>query len=121
MLNKNIYLSGHRMTGTMEYHWDVYSRSDREIAEDIGKKIRDIRLRSNITRSDLQRISGVHMKTIGDAENGKNITLITLIGILRGLNALYLLERLTEEEEISPAAMAKNRDKVRERARGGPT
>ena len=96
---------------------DIYSLSDREIAEDIGKKIREIRLSDNITRDELQRTTGIHKKTIGDAENGKNVTLATLIGILRGLTALHLLEHLTEEEEVSPAAMAKNSGKVRERAR----
>jgi transcriptional regulator with XRE-family HTH domain len=102
----------------MEQYNDSYSRSDRDIAEEIGKKIRIIRLNNNISRSELQRITGIHEKTIGDAENGKNVTLITLIGILRGLNALDLLEPLTEDEYISPVAMAKNRGKVRERASG---
>jgi len=102
----------------MEHFWNLYSLTDREIAEDIGKKIKDIRLRGNITRGELQYATGIHAKTIGDAENGKNITLITLIGILRGLNALNLLERLLENELISPVAMARDKGKIRERANG---
>ncbi|MDR1954975.1 MAG: helix-turn-helix domain-containing protein [Candidatus Methanoplasma sp.] len=103
----------------MERYEDIYSLSDREITREIGEKIRKIRLDDNITREELQRITGIHSKTIGDAENGKNVTLITLIGILRGLNALDLLDPLVKDEEVSPVAMAMNRGKVRERARGG--
>jgi transcriptional regulator with XRE-family HTH domain len=102
----------------MERNFGIYALSDREIAVDIGEKIRRIRLNANITREELQQITGVHKKTIGDAENGKNVTLITLISILRGLNALHLLERFTEEEVISPVALAMNRGKVRKRASG---
>ncbi|MCL2147794.1 MAG: helix-turn-helix domain-containing protein [Methanomassiliicoccaceae archaeon] len=102
----------------MEHYDDVYSLSDRQIAEDIGEKIRRIRLNGNITRDELQHMTGIHRKTIGDAESGKNVTLTTLIGILRGLNALHVLEPLIEEEEISPVAMAKNKGKTRERASG---
>jgi len=103
----------------MEHYRDIYSLSDREIAEDIGEKIRKIRLKNNIARSELQRITGVHMKTVGDAEGGKNITMTTLISVLRGLNALHLIQDLVEDEPLSPVSMAKNRGTVRERATGG--
>jgi len=102
----------------MEHGWGIYSLSNREIVKDIGEKIRRIRLNGNVTRSELQRITGIHAKTIGDAEDGKNVTLITLVGILRGLNALDLLDRLVEEEKVSPVDLAKNKGKVRERATG---
>ncbi|MDR0309197.1 MAG: helix-turn-helix domain-containing protein [Candidatus Methanoplasma sp.] len=100
----------------MERYGENYSLSDIEIAEDIGRKIQRIRLNENITRDELQYITGVHSKTIGDAEKGKNITLITLISILRGLKALDLLGPLVEDEPISPVALAMNNGKVRKRA-----
>jgi len=119
MLSKeNIYLFEYLCMIFMEQHWGIYSLSNREIIEKIGKKIRDIRLNGNITRSNLQYASGVHVKTIGDAEDGKNVTLITLVAILRGLNALHLIEHLVEDEMVSPAALYRNNEKPRERARG---
>ena len=101
----------------MEQYGSIYALSDREITEHIGKKIRRIRLNENITAEDLQLRTGIHKKTIGDAENGKNVTLGTLISILRGLNASDLLEHLTEDEPVSPVSLAMNNEKVRERAR----
>jgi transcriptional regulator with XRE-family HTH domain len=102
----------------MEHYEDIYSFSDREIVRDLGEKIRRIRLNRNISREELQRVTGIHVRTIGDAENGKNVTIMNLLGILRGLNSLRLLVPLLTDEEISPVAIAKNREKVRERATG---
>jgi len=102
----------------MKEYENIYSLSDREIAEDVGKKIRRIRLNENISRDELQLITGVHRKTIGDIENGKNVTLVTLISVLRGLNALHLLDQLAADEIASPVSMAMNKGKVRERATG---
>jgi transcriptional regulator with XRE-family HTH domain len=102
----------------MEHYENVYSYSDREIVRDLGEKIRRIRLNRNISREELQRTTGVHVRTIGDAESGKNITIMNLMGILRGLNSLDLLIPLLTDEEISPVAIAKNRERIRERATG---
>ena len=60
-----------------------------------------------MTRDELQEASGVHKKTISDLENGKNVTLLTLIAVLRGLGELNLFERLLEDELISPIALFK--------------
>ena len=97
---------------------DPYFLSDPEIIRRIGDKIRTVRLNSDITRDELQRITGVHKKTIGDAESGKNITLMTFIAVLRGLNMLGQLSELLKEEGISPVMMAKLRGNVPKRARG---
>ena len=106
------------MEAAMEYYGSIYSLSNTEIVEKIGKKLQEIRLKDNITREELQYSTGVHAKTIGDAEKGKNVTLATMIGILRGLNALDLIERLVADEIASPAAMARDRGMTRERATG---
>lgn len=102
----------------MEQSSDPYFLSDAEIIRRIGKKIRTARLNSNITREELQRITGVHKKTAGDAESGKNITVATLIAMLRGLNMLDTLNELLAEESISPVMIARYSGKIPKRATG---
>jgi len=102
----------------MERYADPYFIPDIEIMRRIGKKLRTIRLNSNITRDDLQRITGVHKKTIGDAESGKNITLATLLAILRGLRMFDQLEALLRDDGPSPVMMAKLQGKIPQRAAG---
>ena len=97
---------------------DILTLSDVELSETIGKKIKMMRLNMNMTRDELQKISGVHSKTIGDFENGKNVTLLTLIAILRGLKGLYMLVSLLEEESVSPVMVAKLGGDVPKRASG---
>ena len=102
----------------MELYSDPYFLSDTEMMRRIGKKLRTVRLNSGITREELQTITGVHKKTIGDAEAGKNITMGTFIAILRGLNMFDKLDELLREEAVSPVMMAKYQGKVPQRASG---
>ncbi|MCL2890445.1 MAG: helix-turn-helix domain-containing protein [Methanomassiliicoccaceae archaeon] len=102
----------------MEQYANPYFISDTEIIRRIGKKIRTIRLNSGVTRDELQRITGIHKKTIGDLESGKNVTMGTFIAILRGLNIFDLLDELLRKEPISPVMMAKLQWKEPQRASG---
>jgi len=102
----------------MKPYADPYFLSDPEIVRCIAAKIKRTRLNSNITREELQTITGVHKKTIGDAEAGKNITMMTFIAILRGLNMFDQLTELLKEESVSPVMMAKYQGKVPQRATG---
>jgi len=97
---------------------DPYELSDTEITRIIGEKIRTIRLNNNVTREQLQEASGVHLKTIGDLESGKNVTLATLISVLRGLKKLNLLDRLLEDEPISPIILYNAGGSIPKRATG---
>jgi len=98
---------------------DLHFVSDIDIMRRIGKRIRTTRLNNNITRDELQIRTGVHKKTIGDAETGNNITMATLIAILRGLNMLDRLHELLRDEGISPVMIAKYQGKIPQRAAGG--
>jgi transcriptional regulator with XRE-family HTH domain len=102
----------------MEHYANPYFISDVDIARRIGKNLRTIRLDSDITRDELQTITGVHKKTIGDMESGKNVTMGTFIAILRGLNLLDKLNELLREEPISPVMLAKLQWRVPQRATG---
>ena len=97
---------------------DVYELSDTEIIKFIGEKVRTVRLNSNVTREQLQEASGVHAKTIGDLENGKNVTVGTLVSVLRGLKRLNLLDRLLEDEAVSPLLLYKGGGNAPKRATG---
>ncbi|MDR0508805.1 MAG: helix-turn-helix domain-containing protein [Candidatus Methanoplasma sp.] len=102
----------------MYFPSDVYELSDTEIIKLIGEKVRTIRLNSNVTREQLQEVSGVHAKTIGDLESGRNVTVATLISVLRGLRKLNLLDRLLEEEAVSPLLLFKAKGNPPVRATG---
>lgn len=101
----------------MERYNDIYSLSNTEILKRIGNKLKRMRLNLHIKQSELQDICGINKKTISDAENGKNITILTLIGMLRGLNKLNMFDQFIEEEEISPILLMKYNDSLPKRIR----
>ncbi len=90
--------------------------SDKAIIRDIGKRLKQIRLNKNITQQELSQKSGVHRTTISKMETGQQVSLLTLIQVLRGLGELQRLENIIPEEIVSPIQLASLQGKKRKRA-----
>ncbi|MDX2415071.1 MAG: helix-turn-helix transcriptional regulator [Bacteroidales bacterium] len=92
--------------------------SDSAISNEIGKRIKSIRLQKNTSQAELANISGLTRNTLSNIENGKHCTLSSLIKILRGLKMLDGIDELLPSEAISPIQMANMQGKKRNRASG---
>ncbi|MCJ7666521.1 MAG: helix-turn-helix transcriptional regulator [Actinobacteria bacterium] len=90
--------------------------SDKAIVRDIGKRIRQMRLNKNISQKTLSEKIGIHRVTLSKIERGQQISLLTLIQIMRGLGELQRLENIVLEDIISPIQLAKLQGKKRKRA-----
>ena len=95
---------------------DWNSMSGVAIIAEIGKRIKDNRLRKNLTQTDLATRAGVNALTIAKVEQGKPLSLVTLIAILRALRLLDNIESLVPEAQISPIEMLKFKGETRKRA-----
>jgi len=82
----------------------------------IGERMKEIRLRKNITQEEIAWRAGISKLSVVNAEAGKNISLATLIAILRQLSMIENLELLIPEPTISPILMKKLKGKKRFRA-----
>lgn len=100
---------------------DWYVLSDKALVSKIGERLRQKRLEQNITQKELAERAGVAVSSVAGVEQGKNISLLTLVALLRALQALHLLELFLQEPEISPIAYARmlEGEKTRHRASGG--
>ena len=58
-------------------------------------------------QKELAEAAGVSVFTISSIENGKTISLLTVIQLLRALEHLDYLDSFFQEESISPVAYAK--------------
>lgn len=96
---------------------DLYSLSDRGIEEELGARIRSLRLRKNITQKELAEASLLSLNVIKSLESGRG-KLSSLIAVLRELGALDHLNSLIPELSVSPIQLAKMQGKKRERASG---
>ena len=93
------------------------SMTDKAITKEIGRRLNSLRLKRNVSQSELAERAGLSLKAIQNAENGDS-KLITYIKILRELDSLDTLESFIPEVKISPMQVAKMAGKVRERATG---
>lgn len=92
---------------------------NQDILVDLGKKLREHRLNQNLSSRELSQKSDVSVRTIIGFERGeKNISLKTLIEILRVLKLINNLNELIPQlPTISPIEMMKIEKTKRKRVR----
>jgi len=91
--------------------------SDKSIEEELGERIRALRLGKNITQKELAGMITLSLNSIKALESGRS-KISTLIAVLRELGALDQLENFIPQTSISPMQLAKAQGKVRLRASG---
>ena len=96
---------------------DFYALSDKSIGQELGKRLRTLRLQKNITQSELAKATTLSLNSIKSLESGKG-KLSTLIAVLRELQALEHMDSFVPEITISPIQLAKMQGKTRKRASG---
>ena len=84
---------------------DYYTASDSTILESLGERLRELRLRKNITQEALAERTLLSVGTIKSLEAGKG-KLSTLVAVLRELGALEQLDGFIPSVTISPLQMA---------------
>ena len=77
--------------------------SDTEITGKISAKLKELRLKQNVSRQDLAASSGVSISSIVRMEDGEIKSFESFLRILRTLGKIEILLPLVKEEELSPA------------------
>jgi len=96
---------------------DFYSMTDRGIVEEIGSRIKSLRLRKNLTQQQVSEAAALSLNSIKALESGKG-KLSTLIAVFRELGVLETIDNFIPETIISPLQLAKQQGKKRQRASG---
>lgn len=86
---------------------DLFSLTDTAIIEQVGGKLAELRIASNMTQAELSDAAGVSVSTVREAERGGNISLAKLVRILRALGRFEILEPFFAPAPVSPIAAAK--------------
>lgn len=95
---------------------NIYGMSDRAILREIGRRLKRKRLEKNVSQQKLAELAGLNRTTIGEAERGTPFGVLTLVQILRALNALEEIDSFLPDPGISPLQLAKMKGKERRRA-----
>lgn len=95
-----------------------YIIDNSQILFEIGIRIKQIRIRKNLTQAEFAKISGVSKGTLERAEKGESVQFLTIIKILRHLELLGNLENLFPESEVTPIELLHQKtEKKRQRVR----
>lgn len=92
--------------------------SDKELLQELGKRIRKRRISLGLTQEELANKSGVSLRTIVNAEKGLDIKLSILLCILRAENLLVNIESLIPESSIrhyNSFKLKKERERIRKK------
>jgi transcriptional regulator with XRE-family HTH domain len=96
---------------------DWNSLSNTAIVEEIGKRIKEYRLKKKLTQQDLAERAGISIFTVAQIEKGNPVSISMLLPVLRVLRLLDNLEMLLPEIGISPVEMMKLRGRRPKRIR----
>ena len=77
--------------------------SNSEIIEELGKRIKRLRINIGLTQLELAKKAGLSLRTIANIESGKDSNLSAILSILRAENILGNIDMLVEEETIRPS------------------
>ena len=87
-----------------------------ETLQEIGARLQALRLQQNSPAAQLAKLAGVSLRTVNRAESGENISLETVIRLLRAANRLGTLDAFLPMPLASPLQLAKMRGHERKRA-----
>ncbi len=90
--------------------------TDHAVLNEVGERLARQRLERNLTQHELAHEAGVSARTISLIENGRSITLGSLIRILRALETLDSLNQMLPPTGPSPIEQLERGGKLRERA-----
>jgi transcriptional regulator with XRE-family HTH domain len=96
---------------------DFYSMTDKGIGTEVGRRIRSLRLRRNLTQQQVADAAALSLNAIKSLESGKG-KLLTLIAVLRELGGLDGLDAFAPELSVSPLQLVRHQGKKRQRASG---
>ncbi|MFC6632444.1 helix-turn-helix domain-containing protein [Microbulbifer taiwanensis] len=95
----------------------VSGKSDQQILQLLGERLRRHRLRRDITQEQLAERAGLSVSTIKGLESGRG-RLDSLVAVLRELQQLDGLEAFLPDPGISPLQLAERQGRPRQRASG---
>ena len=81
---------------------NIYMLADADICKRIGAKIRTIRLKQNMSQTELADKAGISISTVRRMEDGEIKSCESMIRTLRTLGRLDIFIPLVEEEQLSP-------------------
>ena len=90
--------------------------SNSAVVQEAGKRIKELRLRKNLSQKQFAEQAGVSVFTVAQIEKGKSVSFVLFIAVIRVLRLLDNMELLLPKPEVSPIELLKLQTKKPRRA-----
>ena len=100
---------------------DWNSLSNNAITEEVGKRLKDYRIRRKLTQQELAEQAGISVFSVAQIERGKAVTMNVFLSVLRVLRLLDNFELFIPEVGISPIELLKLKGKTPKRIKKSKT
>lgn len=91
--------------------------SSEQIVADLGRRLAQLRLASNVTQAEVAERAGLGARTVARLEGGEGGTLDSLVRVMQALGLQPHLEAMLPDPEIRPIERIRGRGRERQRAR----
>ena len=91
------------------------SLSNSAIIEEVGKRLKDYRIRRKLTQQEVADHAGISIFSVAQIERGKAVTMGVFLSVLRTLRLLENFEMFIPEIGISPIELLKLKGKTPKR------
>lgn len=110
-----LYILFYTFARKEQYMWQEMSNP--AILAKIGRRLKDIRIKQNMTQGELAERAGMSILTVANIEKGKPVSILLFLCAIRELGLLENLELLVPETKISPIELKRMQGKKRYRVR----
>lgn len=87
-----------------------------EILNMLGSRLREFRLKANVSQRDVAEKTGIGVSSINKIENGEPVSMNILISYLRALKLLDGLQNLVPQEVAGPSDLLRDGGLKRQKA-----
>ena len=94
-------------------NWNSLSNS--AIIEEVGKRLKDYRIRRKLTQQEVAEQAGISIFSVAQIERGKVVTMSVFLSVIRVLRLLDNFELFIPEIGISPIELLKLKGKTPKR------
>ena len=100
---------------------DLYAQSNSSIIVGLGKRVREYRMKSQLTQEELAAKAGISVLTLKKFESAKaaNINMQSFLAILRALQQLEPIGNILPELPVPPSVLRQYQEKTPKRIRHG--
>jgi transcriptional regulator with XRE-family HTH domain len=89
-----------------------------DVMQEIGERIRRVRLQRNESIKELAHEAGVGVNTLRRLEGGQSVGTVYFVRVLRAVGRLSALDAFLPEPEVSPIQVSRLKGEQRQRASG---